>query len=455
MPSKNNIGKKILIIGGGIHGAYIARYAAQNGFSVTLLEKSDFASGTSSRSSKMAHGGLRYLELFDFKQVFEGIKARDELFKEVPHLAKPEKFLIPIPKNNFFFKYKLKIGLMLYDLMLKNKSLKHFWIPRKNLNFQGFNSKSEDLEGCFVYNDGLMNDSRIVIENILLAEKHGATCLNYSEVIKSRKLNKQREITYKNCLNETTNTVICDIVINCTGPWVNNIDEILGVENNINLKYSRGSHLIFNTPWNTPSLFLPMPGKARYYFVWKHLGGTMVGTTEREITNLEENPEASKSEVQEILDRLKKDLPSENLNESTLYYSFAGIRTLPMRDRKSETGTVSRKHIWKMNDNVLSLYGGKYTTASWTAFEGLKLLSEHLSLKSKLVKKSEKLNLGIDALNPDLKKAVSHCLEKEHVKKIEDLMRRRLGVEYLPNYKSELYEKVITIVKEIKPLLID
>ena len=178
------------IIGGGIHGACLARYAAQNNFSVLLLDKADFAAATSSRSSKMAHGGLRYLEMFDFKQVFESIKARDRLFQEAPHLVKPEKFLIPVPKGQLFFKWKLKLGLCLYDLMLSNKSLRHAWIKREELGFPGFNKQRNDLEGCYVYTDGIMRDSRLVIENLLMAEKYGACCLNYHELLASKEVEK-------------------------------------------------------------------------------------------------------------------------------------------------------------------------------------------------------------------------------------------------------------------------
>ena len=238
-------------------------------------------------------------------------------------------------------------------------------------------------------------------------------------------------------------------VVNCAGPWVKNVDQLLGVENNVQVKFSRGTHLLFSTKWKSPSLFLPMEGQARYYFVWKHPGGTMVGTTEREVEEIEENPQASDGEIEEILARLERDLPQENLNRSTLYQSFAGLRTLPIRSNNSKTGSISRRHIWELKNNNLSLYGGKFTSAAWTAFEGLKLIAKDLRPGITLVQGRENLNLGLPALDKSLEIAIKHCLEKEYIKTLDDLITRRLGLSYLPNLGGYTKKEIEGIVKRI------
>jgi glycerol-3-phosphate dehydrogenase len=482
----------IVVVGGGIHGAAVARLAAGHGFKTALLEKNDYAAATSSRSSKMAHGGLRYLELLDFEQVFEGIKAREEMFDHVGNLVKPAEFLIPVPKGAWFFKLKLGIGLFLYDLMVKKSTRRHRWIPRSKLSFPGFHSGREDLMGCFVYTDGIMSDARLVIDNVIAARRYGADCLNYCEVrsmtrsdsgmseVKAIDTKSGKELILKACL-----------VVNCTGPWASTLASTLGAEPRP-LKFSRGSHIIFDKPWTGPSLFLPMPGKARYYFVWPHHAGTMVGTTEREVSGVELDPLPSKDEIEEILGRLEKDIPDAGLNRESACYAFAGIRTLPIRGKNANSTVLSRKHIWTHVNGVLTLLGGKYTTASWTALEGVKkaaqILGKPLSadaLKSRTDLKqlpgsasqieceelqrclathgvtieSQNRLLGrygkrlgdnylefVDA-SPErlIELETMIALDTEQVESLEDLMRRRLELEYTEGHG----EKYLPIIGEV------
>ena len=469
----------LLIIGGGIHGAALARIAALNGTDCILFEKQDYASGTSSRSSKMAHGGLRYLETFDFQQVFEGIKAREQLFEDARHICKPERFLIPVKKNDWWFRIKLGIGLFLYDAFVTKKERRHTWTSRKNLSFEAFHSGRTDLMGCFSYCDGIINDARLVIESIVQARQLGAKCFNYVGVTSVLKNSKGTfDVTAKDEITGDTYSISADLVINCAGPWVPFIGHEESTSLAKKLRYSAGTHLIFNRPWKQPSLFLPIGQENRYYFVWPHPGGTMVGTTEREVTEvpLEQLPAAS--EIQEILTRIKKDLPDSGLNKSTLHYAFAGVRTLPLRDEnQSGTAKLSRKHIWQNQNGVLTLLGGKWTTSSWTSFEGykeaMKILGidntnakslsgvkfpgwatdeEQSALEKKLISKGVLeatairivRRLGsranylfeeesrLEALTPNLLRGeVELAIEEEQAVTVEDILRRRTEIEYM------------------------
>lgn len=487
----------LVIIGGGIHGATVARIAAEIGFSVVLLEQADYAAATSSRSSKMAHGGLRYLEMFDFQQVFEGIKAREELFAAAPHLVRPERFLIPVPRGAYWLRAKLSVGLRLYDLMVQHQERKHRWIPRHELNFEGFHHDREDLMGCFQYTDGLLNDARLVFENVIAARRAGARTLNYVKV-------SQLHSDGDGCFVEAHDTVggrqlelRAKLVVNCAGPWVGDIAGAVG-DDAPQVKFSRGAHIIFSRPWRNPSLFLPMEGEARYYFVWPHIAGTMVGTTEREVDQAELDPLPSADELDEIFARLERDLPDSGLTRATAHYCFAGVRTLPLRRAGRESATLSRKHLWKLHGRVLTLFGGKYTTAVWTAAEAVARAKEVLgrgdlpapslrfTLPGSLTEErslalSEQLTarglsdeivmrllqrfgrrvesfldgeLDLSPLGPQLVEGeVRMALDVEQAETLEDVMRRRLDLEYMPHSGLEMVESIGALVQRFRPEL--
>jgi len=479
----------LLIIGGGIHGASAARLAAHQGWRVALLEKNDFASATSSRSSKMVHGGLRYLEMFDFKQVFEGIRARDNLFQSAPHLVKPYPFLIPIARGSHFERLRMKLGLTLYDLLLKERSFKHRWIKSEDLESDLFPGGSSSLAGCFQYTDGIMDDTRLVIENLIDARINGAITLNYCEALAKRNTRGgQVEIDFRDTLGDCQQTVTARMVLNCAGPWA---PLLFSDQENAKVCYSSGAHLLFPYRWKEPALFLPLPGKARYYFVWPHPSGTMVGTTERQITRLDDDPQPDSSELREIFGRIKKDLAHINLGSS--HYAFAGVRILPLRDPSKETGRLSRKHLWETEPGMLTLLGGKYTTALWTAEEGLKKAAKALGLnysrfshatplpggrsqgksievmvhlsRDRSIPESttERLinrfgsridpdNFDFSPVTPDLTQGeLNLVIQQEQTECLEDLMRRRLDLEYMSGNGIKELDTIGARLQKLKP----
>ena len=370
-----NTGKKydVLVIGGGIHGSTFARIVAFNGLRVLLLELKDFGHSTSSSSSKLAHGGLRYLENLDFIQVLEGVKAREELINTANHLVYPYPFLLPIFEKSKFSRFKIKLGLCIYDYFLKNKS-------NKNI-FKLFESTDclkyfrERVFGAFQYFDAIMEDQRLVIENIIQATQEGARCLNYCRVDSVRK-EKDDLITvgFSDLLNNKKIEAKCGIVVNCAGSLAPFIGTIRKEQHKV--QYSKGTHIIFNKKWENPALIIPMKEKGRYYFVLPHFSGTLVGTTEKSIKHPELQQTPSLDEINEIIQRLEKDIPYAGLNKEHIQFVYAGLRTLPVRGTlfKKNTSKLSRKHKWEFNNTLgmLTLYGGKYTTSLWTSFEGVK-----------------------------------------------------------------------------------
>jgi glycerol-3-phosphate dehydrogenase len=483
----------LAVIGGGIHGVCLAAMAAKAGLSVVLLERHDYAHATSSRSSKMAHGGLRYLEMYDFQQVFEGIKAREELFDACPNFVSPEHFLIPVQRGDWWFRFKLGVGLHLYDLMVRNPDRKHRWIARNKLGYTSFHSGREDLQGCFRYTDGLMKDARLVFALLTAAERYGVCALNYAHVEQlERVADTQISLTWRDALSTNRHQLSAKLAINCAGPWAPEIQEKGTDRASYGVKFSRGSHLVFSVPWRDPSLFLPLAEKGRYYFVWPHPSGTLVGTTEREVSELELDPLPSPDEVDEILNRLQKDLPASGLTRESLLYGFAGIRTLPLRNSTKGVSQLSRKHVWRLERGVLTLLGGKYTTFAWTASEGLKHALTYLGLQSTKVpdvlrempsalslKQSTDLcaelaqrfnyqgagvsravarlgRLVVDYVGrPEawqeiapgvLRLEAIHAVEVEHAQTIEDIIRRRLELEPTPSHGIEALEGIKEIL---------
>jgi glycerol-3-phosphate dehydrogenase len=488
----------VIVVGGGIHGAAVAWTAALNGLSTLLLEKRDFASATSSRSSKMLHGGLRYLELLDLVQVFEGIRAREALFQSAPYLARPTRFLIPVLQGAWFHKLKMKIGLSLYDLLLKSRDRHHRWIPREELTFDRYNPERSDLEGCFEYCDGMISDTRMVTESLLAARQEGALALNYAEVLSlSHRDSHLVEVGWRDTLTGERATAQCGVVMNCAGPWVGSIGRISQGSIAERIQFSRGSHLLFSVPWRDPPVFLPLPGRSRYYWIWPYQGHTMVGTTEREISNVPEDPSPSADEVEEILERVQRDAPGSGLTRETLYYGFAGIRTLALRDKKGGVARQSRRHRWEYDHGVLSLVGGKYTTAQIVAHEGLQKAFNLADVKHDLISVVGRAFPGAHCSEEVLKQfytegqnaqvservleraygrwgrrvadimtqpdwsrvfggvvlsgEVRLSLQTELVTSLEDLMCRRLGVELLPRHGLDALPEILELWGTLRP----
>jgi glycerol-3-phosphate dehydrogenase len=241
-----------------------------------------------------------------------------------------------------------------------------------------------------------------------------------------------------------------------------------------------------------------MPGKARYYFVWPHPAGTMVGTTEREVNELVPDPLPSRDEIEEILGRVERDIPGAGLSRDNACYAFAGIRTLPLRGKGANSSVLSRKHIWSHEDGVLTLVGGKYTTASWTALEGVKMatrllkapVSRHAikargdlkklpscmtpSEEATIDKTLATLNIGpetrsrligrygkrltsryLQGLTPEPEKVIAMeariALETEQVESLEDLMRRRLELEYVEGHGERYLPVLREVFKAVRP----
>ena len=384
----------LLIIGGGITGAGIALDAAARGLQVALVEKRDFAAGTSSRSTKLLHGGLRYLEHFDFAMVREGLRERAILLKIAPHLSEPFRFLIPIYRQstrNYDHPLKMRLGLVLYDLLAGGFGLgRHQRISREEALKLAPQLDAQGLKGAFVYYDCRTNDSRLVIEVLKSAHQYGATIVNYTSVTGFIK-EANGQIVGAQLRNELTGELIeakARLILNATGVWMDEVrdlnenDQADGNSHKERVRPSKGIHITISaerlrvtTAWLIPALT-----GHRFYFVVPWQGRVNIGTTDTDYQGNKDSPCAEDREVMEILEAINAFFPEANLQSSDVISTWAGLRPLIGDPEAKSTTDVSRKEaVIESADGLISIAGGKLTTYRLMAERGVNLAVERLS----------------------------------------------------------------------------
>ena len=366
----------ILVIGGGITGAGIALDAATRGLKVALVEKRDFAAGTSSRSTKLIHGGLRYLEHFDFALVREGLQERATVLRNAPHLARPFPFLVPIysdSKRNYDNPLKVRAGLVLYDLLAGRQKLgRHKSISKNETIELAPQLDKNGLRGAFVYYDGITNDSRLVAEVISTAHSHGATIANHLPVTGFTKTETGRisGVQLVNQLSGRSFQAHAHVVVNATGVW---LDETRNLAHGSNtdetdaryLRPSKGVHLVISSDRVKVStaLLIPSLHDHRFYFVVPWEGCVLIGTTDTDYSGDLNSPKAESSETAEILDAINSFFPGLKLSSSDVISTLAGLRPLISNGKHNSPKDVSRgEAIFESNDGLISIAGGKLTT---------------------------------------------------------------------------------------------
>ncbi|MEL6440232.1 MAG: glycerol-3-phosphate dehydrogenase [Cyanobacteria bacterium J06621_8] len=371
----------VVIIGGGINGAGVARDAATRGLKTILVEKNDFASGTSSWSSRLIHGGLRYLEYFEFPLVREALKEREVLFHTAPHLVNPLLLTIPMYRDRSRPYWKIWAGMILYDIFSFDKTVPlHRMLPK--LQFKRlFNSTDpEGLAGGAQYYDGqVCYAERLCLENIIAAQEAGATVLNYAKVTK---LNRQNSsITTLSCEDVLTGAEFTiqghdkTVVINTSGPWVDDICQ-LGEESGNSAPIgktkkiggTKGSHIIVERFPGAPetAFYVEAKSDGRPFFIIPWLDMYLIGTTDLKYDGDLDKIKASNEEIDYLLTETNNVIATANLTRADIKFTYSGVRPLPNEEGK-KAGSITRKHILYDHkkegiNNLISLIGGKLTT---------------------------------------------------------------------------------------------
>lgn len=353
----------VLILGGGITGAGVAFDAALRGWRVGLIDKGDFASGTSSASSKLIHGGLRYLEYGAFHLVYEALSERGRLLHNAPHLVKPLRFLMPFYQGGRLPPWKGRLGMTLYDLLAGRDNIersrpidiRHLLKECPNLNPVG-------LRGGAAFFDAQMDDARLCIEVLVTASAHGARLANYVEAM-AFEHHSVGEQTVRVCdrISGKEATIRARIVLNATGPWVDQVCRLAGDASGPYLQPTKGVHLVVADKGLPAGFLLLHPADGRVFFVLPWLGKTLIGTSD---TFTPAGPDALTVDPEEIaylLDGYNHHF-QPHLRPEDVLGSFAGLRPL-LRDGAGKPSSLSREfRVWQGASGLLSVAGGKYTT---------------------------------------------------------------------------------------------
>lgn len=360
----------IAVIGGGITGAGVALDAAIRGLSVALVEKRDFASGTSSRSSKLIHGGLRYLENFHFGLVRESLHERAVLSRMAPHLSKPLRFLVPVYSSKDRSplgsnKLKLSIGLWLYDFLAGGQNIeRHRWLsPDETVQLAPALERA-GLRGAFVYYDCLTDDSRLVIEVIKAAASHGALVANYAAARALRKGDRGAIVRIEDGLTGRSFELRARVVVNAAGVWSDEVSRLSNTNASGKLRPSKGIHVVFPSEkfQNQTAVLIASRGENRFLFVIPWQGRTVVGTTDADYSGDLDEPRAEPSEVGRVLESAARAFPSAKLTNEDVISTFAGLRPLIAADGESTKDVSRKEEIFENEQGLLTIAGGKLTT---------------------------------------------------------------------------------------------
>jgi glycerol-3-phosphate dehydrogenase len=363
----------LAVIGGGINGAATARDAALRGLKVVLVEGRDFASGTSSRSSKLIHGGLRYLEQLEFKLVHEARTERRLLLKLAPHLARPVPFLLPIYKGDPYSPLKIRLGLSLYDLLgnLGKKDRHRMLTPAETLHrIPGL--RSEGLRAGAVYFDSETDDARLTLENVIDAADHGAVTLNYTEVrgfsVSSEGAGKVPEILTAEAEDRLTGRkyeIAARQWVNATGPWVDQIRALLPrFDGSKTVRMTKGTHIILPPVSGPFAMFAAIMPGSRIFVMAPWHGYALMGTTDTDFEGDPATVQPDRADIEYLLSALNRVLHTP-LTMNDVMGSFAGLRALAVQPGRSpsENTREYRFHRDPGVGNFVTVCGGKLTTA--------------------------------------------------------------------------------------------
>ncbi|UAC49703.1 glycerol-3-phosphate dehydrogenase/oxidase [Bacillus aquiflavi] len=354
----------VLIIGGGITGAGIALDAVTRGMTVALVEMQDFAAGTSSRSTKLVHGGLRYLKQFEVGMVAEVGKERAIVYENGPHVTTPEWMLLPIHKGGTFGKFSTSIGLKLYDFLagVKSGERRQMLTDVETLNKEAL-IKKQGLKGGGYYVEYRTDDARLTIEVLKKAVEQGAVALNYSKVT---------ELIYKN--NKVAGASIVDQqsfaeyeinakkVVNAAGPWVDTIREKDQSKEGKMLQLTKGVHLVIDQsrfPLKQAVYFDTPDG--RMVFAIPRSQKTYVGTTDTVYDEDIAHPNMTSEDRTYLINAINFMFPDVNITEEDVESSWAGVRPLIYEKGKSASEISRKDEIWESESQLITIAGGKLT----------------------------------------------------------------------------------------------
>ena len=425
----------LIVIGGGITGAGVMLEAARRGQRVLLLEQTDFAWGTSSRSSKMVHGGLRYIAQGDIALTRHSLLERERLLSELPGLVERATYLFPLRKGVFPGRWPMKAVLWLYDFLAGIRD--HRYLNRAQLLERVPGLREQDLTGAMSYTDALTDDCRLVMRTLLAGARHGGVAQNYARVVQAERSEKREQgfsVTVEDRVSGELSTLKATAVVSATGAWA---DRFSGTEARV--RPLRGSHL-FIDPAVLPvndclTVMHPEDGRPVFVFPWE--GVTCVGTTDLDHPqDMDIEAAASDREVVYLLKLINTQFPGRNVTREHIYSTIAGVRPVIASGKGVDPSKERRDHAVWGDNGIVTGSGGKLTTFRLIALDALLATGliddkEHRRSQKSKARGFEPIEnapeaveafLHADQTNPAF---IEWILAHESVVHLDDLMLRR------------------------------
>ncbi|MDJ0724485.1 MAG: glycerol-3-phosphate dehydrogenase [Prochloraceae cyanobacterium] len=480
--SIKNTSYEAIIIGGGINGAGVARDAALRGLKTILIEKNDFASGSSSWSTRLVHGGLRYLEYFELPLVRESLKEREILLNIAPHLVKPLLLTVPVYGDRSRPYWKIWAGMILYDLFSFDKTLPGYRMLNKAKFKRIFPTLDpENLSGGAQYYDArVAHAERLCLENIISAKEAGADVLNYVKV--TRLHLEGKKITHLTCKDTLTGEEFTvkgtedAVIVNTSGPWVDEVcgsieieatkaDSSKAIVHGKKMGPTKGSHIVVDPFPGAPEsgLYVEAKSDGRPFFILPWLGKYLIGTTDFPYHKDLESIKADNDEIDYLLTETNNILPTANLSRQDIKFTYSGVRPLPNEAGK-KAGSITRSHILFDGKkegvfNLISLIGGKLTTYRQV---GEEIVDAILKKQGKPISSSktalQPLPGAIKASNPLIQKTIDLYRDKVSLNIIAHLFSlygaRAVSVLELTEENPELAETIHPELPDIKAQLV-
>ncbi len=443
----------VIIIGGGATGLGIALDSTTRGLKTLLIEKSDFSNGTSSKSTKLIHGGVRYLKQLQFKLVFEAIRERGILLKNASHLSEIIPFIIPV--YSYWEMIYYSIGLFIYQMFSLGSKIGTTKILSKKETLSNLTYiNSQNLKGGIRYFDGQFNDSQLCIDIAFTATQRNATVINYFELIDI--LKTDNIATGIKCVDKKslkTYSIKCDNLINATGVYADNILKLDTPKKSNIILPSQGIHIIINNiNLNENALMLPLKVDNKVLFVIPWMGKQIIGTTDSKVNKIEDDPEALEEEINFLLYNFNK-ICKDKINKKDIQSIYTGLRPLVnINKNKNNTSFVSREHTILINKSkMITIVGGKWTTYRKMAEEVTNIIFKMNKNYNREICKTKNLSLNTNAIKENL---ILNLLKKDNSlsEKIHEKYAFR-KVDVLYSIKYEMATNIIDVLARRNRLL--
>lgn len=436
-----------LVVGGGIVGAGIFRDLSLHKISTLLIDRNDFSSQTSQSSSKMLHGGIRYLENLDLKLVWEALHEKSLWLKLLPHLTEEKKFILPIFKESRHPKFLIHCGLFLYDLLSAFQNSPYQILTKTETLKYLPSLKPEGLKGAGLYYDAVMDDIKITLEVIYdgIYESENQA-ISHIEFINFQNYKDKYIVQVRDTIKNQEHEIQVKNIIFATGPFTDKLlGNIMPKSWHSKLIPSKGSHLWLkknSLMINAPMVINNKDG--RVIFVIPKKNAILVGTTEVDITENFFNITPSKKEIDYLLRALNDYFPSDHVNKEDIISSFSGVRPLIKEDDESSKGSTARNHkIYQPASNIYVVLGGKYTTFRIMGQEVTRQIvnktgKTYNSEKSKSPLRQKSTILPFQKWAPNTED-IAKILKTESPRTFEDLIIRRIGIPSIAHWNN-LYQ---------------